>query len=235
MSARVVLAAIGPWEALPELSAQFRLSLEPVDAEWREDLIQRGWETEALSKPQLKLIRGHGAVIWAEREVTARDLIRDAEGEGARYALELDVAREAAWLLKALAELGASALYFDPAEKVIHPEALKDFPVQDSVALLHLFVELWGEEGAVLSEGMSIFGLPDLRVEGVATQAAAQATAFGAAAHLVCEGLALPEGASFQASESFPSYRSFGVRPAEGEGAEEAHPFGLITLRADFT
>ena len=233
MSARVVLAAIGPWEVLPELSAQFSLSLEQVDEEWQEDLIQRGWETEALPKPQLKVIRSHSAVIWAEREVSARDLI--GEGEEARYALELEVAREAAWLLKRLAELGASALYFDPAEKVIHPEALKDFPVQDSVALLHLFVELWGEEGAVLSEGMSIFGLPDLRVEGVATHASAQATAFSAAAQLACEGLALPEGASFKASESFPSYRSLGVRPAEGEGAEEAHPFGLLTLRADPT
>ena len=53
MSARVVLAALGPWGDLPELSSEFSLSLEAVEDEWREDLIQRGWETQALPKPQL--------------------------------------------------------------------------------------------------------------------------------------------------------------------------------------
>lgn len=233
MSAQVLLAAVGPWESLPELSSQFTLSLEPVEDEWREDLIQRGWDTGALPKPQLKVIRAHQAVIWAERQVPERVLEEATEGEAASYALNLEVAREAAWLLKRLAELGASALYFDPAEKVLHPEALKELPVRDSVALLHLFVELWGEEGAVVSEGMSIFGCPDLRVEGEATEAAAQATAFSAAAQLVCEGLALPEGAHFKASESFPPYRSLGVSAAEGEEGQAAHPFGVLCLRAE--
>lgn len=233
MSTRIVLAAIGPWENLPEIKTPFSLTLEAVDEEWREDLIQRGWETEVLPKPLLKVIRSHGSVLWAEYEVSERTLVqKNGEGEPS-YQVELAVAQQAAWLLKTWAALGASVLYFDPAEKVLHPEALKDFPTQDSVALLHLFVELWGEEGAVISEGMSIFGCPDLRVEGVATQAAAQATAFSATAQLVCEGLALPQGATFRASESFPKYFSLGIQRSEESEEIAAHPFGVLCLRTE--
>ena len=92
MSARVVLAAVGPWEALPELSSTFQLSLEAVEDDWREDLIQRVWETQALPKPQLKVIRGHGSVIWAERAVSARELSPASGDEAARYRVELEVA-----------------------------------------------------------------------------------------------------------------------------------------------
>lgn len=237
MSARVVLAAIGPWTELPELSSEFTLSLEPIDEDWREDLIQRGWETEALPKPQLKVIRGHGAVIWAERELSPRALIPAEGEEPERYELELSAAREAAWLLKRLAELGASALYFDPAEKVLHPETLKDFPSRDGVALLHLFVDIWADDAAVTTEGMSIFGCPDLQValRSKAEAEVAQATAFSAAAQLVCDGLALPEGARFQALEDFPVYRSEGlIQDSQDEEQGEAHPLGLIKLtRAD--
>ncbi len=225
MSCRVLLAAVGPWEALPELTTSFKLTLEPVDHEWREDLIQRGWETDALEKPQLKVIRGHASVVWAERSFEPA-----AEGP------ELTAAREAAWLLRALAERGASALYFDAAEKVMSPEALEDFPARDSVALLHLFVDVWGDADEVVTEGMEVFGLPDLRVVGVDPKAPeAQATAFSAAARLVCEGLSLPSGASFRASESFPEFVSEGVaRDEEPAGDDEVtpNPCGYLTLRA---
>jgi hypothetical protein len=225
---RALIAAIGPWTDLSALTAglttSFRLTLEPVDPEWREDLIQRGWDTDALEKPQLKVIRGHGSVIWAEREF-------EAAAEGA----ELSVAREAAWLLRSLAERGASALYFDAAEKVMAPEALNDFPSRDSVALLHLFVEVWGDADEVLTEGMEVFGLPDVRVVGVDPKSAeAQATAFSAAAQLVCDGLALPAGAEFRASESFPLFVSAGVSrdeaPAEADEVPP-NPCGYLTLR----
>ena len=63
----------------------------------------------------------------------------------------------------------------------------------------------------------------------------AQATAFSAAAQLVCDGLALPEGARFQALEDFPVYRSEGLtRDTQDDEQGEAHPLGLIKLtRAD--
>ena len=236
---RVVLAAIGPWEHLPELKTRFQLSLEPVESEWREDLIQRGWDLGALPKPQLKVIRAHESVIWAELELEAALLVREGvsegEGEGAQLDVDLATAREAAWLLRSLAEAGASALYFDPAEKVYAPDALKELPVRDSVALLHLFVDVWGEEGSVSTEGMAVFGCPDVRVEGVdAKSAEAQATAFSAAAQVACEGLWLPEGAEFRASESFPLFASLGVsfeeEPQEQAGELSAHPFGVLRL-----
>jgi len=222
---RVLLAAVGPWEALPALTTTFALTLEPVDPEWREDLIQRGWDTDALEKPQLKVIRGHGSVIWAERAFEPA-----AEGPA------LAVAREAAWLLRAGAEQGASALYFDAAEKVMSPEALEEFPARDSVALLHLFVDVWGDADEVVTEGMEAFGLPDVRVVGVDPKAAeAQATAFSAAARLVCEGLSLPAGAAFRASESFPEFISEGVARDEGPAEDDEvppNPCGCLTLRA---
>lgn len=227
-SARLVLAATGTWEQLPELNTRFELTLEDMEEEWREDLIQRGWELNALPKAQLKVIRGHQRVIWAELELNSAPLSADGE----RLEVDMSVAREAAWLLSALAEQGASALYFDPAEKVYAPEALKELPIKDSVALLHLFVDVWGDEEAVRSEGMSVFGCPDVRVVGLApTSAEAQATAFSAAAQVACEGLSLPVGASFRASESFPLFSSEGVTLSEDEEEREAHPFGELTLR----
>lgn len=226
---RALIAAVGPWADLTalttNLTTSFKLTLEPIEHEWREDLIQRGWDTNTLEKPQLKVIRGHGSVIWAEREF-------QAPLEGA----ELTVAREAAWLLRTFAERGASALYFDAAEKVMSPEALEDFPSRDSVALLHLFVEVWGDADEVVTEGMEVFGLPDVRVVGVDPKSAeAQATAFSAAARLVCEGLALPAGAEFRASESFPAFISEGARLDEGPAEDDElppNPCGYLTLRA---
>jgi hypothetical protein len=222
---RVLLAAIGAWTHAPQLDTPFTLTLEPVDHEWREDLIQRGWETQALTKPQLKVIRGHDSVLWAELEF---DRLEEAR--------RCSIAEVAAQLLIELAQAGASALYFDSAMKVMAPTLFTGIDPQDPITLLHLFIDIWGDSEAVITEGMELFALPDIRVTGLSSRSpAAQATAFSAAARMVCEGLLLSGGTHFSASESFPEFISDGVDFVSREGEEpdeepSPNPNGVLHL-----
>ena len=60
------LAALGEWRALPELKTPFSLSFEEVHPQWREDLIERAWESGAFTKGDLKRMRRAPQAIFAE-------------------------------------------------------------------------------------------------------------------------------------------------------------------------
>ena len=197
----VHLAALGDWSTLPEFKTSFQLHLEPVSSAWREDLIQQGWDRDVFSKPQLKLLRAQPSVIFAELSF----LPHLGTTEGTFPSAQLRWARAAAQLFKHLSSQGAQALYFDGSMKVFTPEIIREVNPKDYATLFHLFVEIWGDRTRVATEGMSIFGLPEIVVTGFEPQSAeAQATAFSAAAQMVCDGLRLPDGKYFRASESFP-------------------------------
>ena len=77
--------------------------------------------------------------------------------------------------------------------------------VNDHATLFHLFVEIWCDQSIIMTEGMNIFGLPDICVLGFeANSPAAQATAFSLGAQLVCDELKVNAETPFRASESFP-------------------------------
>lgn len=210
-SITIHLAALGAWDELPDLQTPFTLSCEAVEATWREDLIAQGWEAGALEKPLLKKLRALPSVIFAELSFTpylAETSLRSTTGVETKShypSVQLRWARAAVKLLKQLSAAGAQAFYFDGSMKVFTPEILDDISPKDTTTLLHLFVEVWGDEEHVVAEGLSIFGLPEVVVAGLDPQSPeAQATAFSAAAQMICEGLLLPTGQYFRSSESFP-------------------------------
>ena len=200
------LAALGNWSSLPELNTPFQLSCEPVSSAWREDLIDQGWESGVFTKSMLKHLRAQPSVIFAE--LSFQPYI-DVEQSPLFPAVQLRWARAAAKLLKQLSTEGAEALYFDGSLKVFTPEMIEEVNPKDHATLFHLFVEIWGDQKRVSTEGMSIFGLPEVMVTGLEPQSPdAQATAFSASAQMVCDGLRLPSNAQFRSSESFPWFTS---------------------------
>ncbi len=198
----VSVAAMGEWSALPVLSSKLDLSLEEVMPSWREDLIQRGWETDVFEKALLKRLRKVDQVIFGELSFSP---YVDQFEEGPFPSRQLRWAKVVAKTLKRLSESGAIALYFDGAAKAYTPEMFSQLDVNDHPTLFHLFVEIWRDESRVGTEGMSIFGLPEVCVNHMDPQsAAAQATVFSLAAQMVCDEFRLYTGQRFRASESFP-------------------------------
>lgn len=211
----VSIAAMGEWSALPELESKFELSLETVTSSWREDLIQRGWDTEIFEKSLLKKLRNVDHVVFGE--LSFRPYI-DAFPEGPFPSRQLRWAKLTAKTLKGLSDHGALALYYDGSGKAYTPDMFEQLDLNDHATLFHLFVEIWGDDSRVCTEGMSLFGLPEICVEGLEPESAeAQATVFSLAAQLVCDGLRLYTGQRFRASESFPWCEARWV-----EGQEEA-------------
>lgn len=205
-SISVHLAALGHWSALPELNTPFQLSLEEVEPTWREDLISRGWESGVFEKRDLKGLRAMSSVIFAELSFSP---YVDEAVTPPFPSLQLRWARAAAKLLRQLSDQGAGALYFDGALKVYTPDLLAEVDPKDNTTLFHLFVEVWGDEERVATEGMSIFGLPEVVTRGLDPQSPeAQASTFSAAAQLVCDGVRLGDGVHFRSSESFPWFES---------------------------
>ena len=198
----VLIAAIGDWAALPALNSPMSITLEQIDPEWLEGFIERGWETSALPKAVLKPLRRAPSVIYGELKFRS---YLDPEGSTLFPSVQLRWARVAAKALRQLAVEGAQALYFDGSMKVMLPSQVLEVDPKDSASLFHLFVEIWGDEKRVCTEGMSLFGLPEVMLTGLDPQsAAAQATVFSAAAQMVCEGIHLDGAMPFRASESFP-------------------------------
>jgi hypothetical protein len=197
----VHLAALGTWSSLPEVNTPFDLSLEPVSSSWREDLISQGWDNGVFVKSTLKRLRVQPHVIFAELSFQPYLDVSLPTFPS----VQLRWASAAAKLFKHLVSQGAEALYFDGALKAFTPEMIEEVNPKDSATLFHLFVEIWGDQDRVATEGMSIFGLPDVIVTGLNPQSPeAQATVFSAAAQMVCDDLRLPNQEYFRASESFP-------------------------------
>lgn len=197
----VSIAALGQWDQLPDFSSRLELSLEPVEDLWREDLIQQGWDTDVFEKVLLKKLRTLDQVIFGE--LSFLPYFDDENGHfPSRQSRWAKVAAKA---LKQLSMRGAQALYFDGAAKAYTPEMFEQLDVNDHATLFHLFIEIWRESKWVATEGMNVFGLPDVYVVGFEPQSpAAQATAFSLAAQMVCDDLKLKDINTFRASESFP-------------------------------
>ena len=118
-----------------------------------------------------------------------------------------DHARQAAQLLLDAFEAGAVAAYVETAVKVFAAGATQGISARDPVALFHLFVEVWGDDEQVSTEGMQAFDLPDVAVRyGADDVGPAQAAAFGLAARMVCDGVLPSEGERYQPSESAPTW-----------------------------
>lgn len=198
----ISIAALGQWTTLPEIHSRFELSLEEVEDSWREDLIQQGWDNEVFEKPLLKKLRTLPQVIFGE--LSFKPYIEES-AEGHFPSRQLRWAKVTAKTLRNLSINGAQALYFDASAKAYTPDMFEQLDVNDHATLFHLFVEIWCEQDRVLTEGMSLFGLPDLCIVGFeANSSAAQATAFSLGAQLVCDELKVKGKQHFRASESFP-------------------------------
>ena len=198
----ISIAALGSWPELPEITGKMELCLEIVEDSWREDLIQQGWDNDVFEKPLLKQLRKLDQVIFGELSF----LPYFEEFEQGRFpSRQLRWAKSTAKTLKQLSSQGAKALYFDGSMKTYTPDMFEQLDLNDLATLFHLFVEILGDRHTVSTEGMFIFGLPEVCIHGIDTQSpAAQATVFSLAAQLVCEELRIGHGEKFRASESFP-------------------------------
>lgn len=231
MSNRSILFAfLGNWPTLPtDLGhSPFKLTLEEVDEEWRADLIQQAWDLQVINKAQAKQMRSSGQVIWVEKQ---------HEGTGQNWTDFQRSTHEAQAILELYVQTfpEASCLYFDGACKFLFPDLLSSLERDDPITLLHLFIEIWGTAEEVGTEGMELFNLPNLRIRGVHPKSpAAQATAFSAVAQMICEELSLSDASRFQASESFPWFKSTGLHKValldEVEEDQEGEEWGEWAL-----
>jgi hypothetical protein len=188
---KLIFAITTNLSAIPELTVaqDVELSLEPIGPIWLKELIKFSEAQGILSPAEIKQVRTQKNVIWGEYVF---------EGTGKTAAMKI------AKLMKAYANLGSAVCYVENAMKVIPADLFKEIEIEDSIALLHLFVEIVREDGYVCSEGLEAFGLADLRVKPASE--AAQATAFACAAQMICEGLELKVGDRFKATESLAEY-----------------------------
>ena len=198
----ISIAALGAWQELPDVSGKMDLSLEPVEDSWREDLIQQGWDNKVFEKPILKQLRKLDQVIFGE--LSFCPYIEDVEQD--RFpSRQLRWAKTTAKTLKQLSHKGAKALYFDGSMKTYTPDMFDQLDLNDIATLFHLFIEILGDEISLSTEGMFIFGLPEICIAGLDPQSpTAQATVFSLAAQMVCEEFKVLTGQKFRASESFP-------------------------------
>lgn len=237
----VSIAAIGQWETLPDFPTKLTMSLEKVEESWREDLIQQGWDTDVFEKPLLKKLRTFDQVIFGE--LSFSPYIETYE-EGRFPSRQMRWAKVVAKALRQLSMRGAQALYFDGATKAYTIDIFEQIDINDHATLFHLFVDIWREQNGVATEGMRIFGLPEVCVVGFEPDSpAAQATAFSVAAQLVCDDLKFTSKTRFRASESFPwcevewienqaeAQHLIEQMYEETEVEPESYPCGLLILR----
>jgi hypothetical protein len=168
----------------------FHLRQEPIDESWQKELISLALEQGLIDKLQAKAIRAQKQVIWGESQSNEKGV----------KALAL----KTAGLMKKLSEQGCLAFYIENSMKVITADFFQDLDVRDSISLFHLFVELVRTEQQTLTEGMEIFGLPDVIINQITDSA--QATIFAASVKMLCEDLKLIPGQSFKATESSAEY-----------------------------
>ena len=241
----VSIAALGDWSELPQFPSRLKLNLEEVEDSWREDLIQQGWDTDVFEKALLKKLRQNNQVIIGE--LCFKPYV-DEQAEIRFPSRQLRWAKQAAKTLRNLSICGAKALYFDGSAKAYTPDMFEQLDVNDHATLFHLFVEIWCEQNRVMTEGMNIFGLPDIIVLGFeANSPAAQATAFSLGAQLVCDDFKVQADTLFRASESFPLcslewiqaehevHRFLSTFNEAGEDLDEgSYPCGLIVIKKSF-
>jgi len=198
---RILISIAGPWREPPAIDSDVPLEFGPADPELAAAVESIGRRAQVSDDRDVSAIHRHRAVLQAAAEF---------EGPG-----DLGPATQVARLLIDAFEAGAVGAYVETAVKVFGAGALSGIAPDDAVALFHLFVEVWGDDTEVCTEGMQAFDLPDVAVPYDAADAGpAQAAAFGLAARMVCDGALPVEGERYRASESAPWYVVRG-RPAE--------------------
>ncbi len=212
---KVIFAITTNLTTIPELTVAegMQFSLEPVGPIWLKELIKFSEAQDILSPAEIKQIKTQKHVIWGEYTF---------EGKGKHHAMKI------AKLMKAYANLGSAVCYVENSMKVIPADLFKEIEIEDSIALLHLFVEIVREDAYVATEGLEAFGLNDLRVS--PASGAAQATAFACAAQMVCEGLDLKIGDHFKATESSAEYLVSALKIETATEDEIKNPNGYLIL-----
>ena len=223
---QITLYAIGDWQSLPAIETRFVLSLEAFEAELREQLLRQAPEAG---------FRG------AERRALGRasvQLVAELHFEGEHF----ESAIEGAQLLRALADQGPVALFYEGSEKLYTPTVGADIDPEDRVCLLHLYLEIWGENasearpGRVVAEGLEAFGLPDIWVliDSAApgeTTAAAQGLAFALSARITLEGERFELGECVRASASKPIFKRCPIPTLYSEEESERNPNGVLCFQ----
>ncbi len=203
---RIILTLAAPWSKAPAFDTPLHLDYGPPVPALVDEFGDLGRRAGTVGKGDLVTLRGHQGVLTATAEFDAPGDLTHARA-GARLALD------------AVAQ-GALGLYVETAMKVLMPASLEGLDPTDATSLFHLFVEVMGDAGHILTEGMQAFDLPDVIVHyaGREQVAAAQGTAFGLAARMVCDRYRPVADGSFRNSESAPRYlMSLEPPPADAE------------------
>ena len=197
---------------------------ENADPHWINELCEQAQKFDWLTPHQLQQLSTATEVIWVEQRVSV-SIHRDVHDR-------LLMAQNGVSALRMLCKEGdVYALLFDESQRVVRPEVLQEVDPREATSLLHLFVECWCDEEFAYTEGLSIFACPNLEVEAQhINDPIAQATAFSAAAQLVCDGLVLNDQSQFRSSESFPYFTCKWSHEAEIQDEDIMNPWGLLRL-----
>ncbi len=192
----------------------FDLDLSAVDPTWQKELISLALEQSLIDQAEAKKIRAQKQVIWGS-------CVSSEKGVKA-------LALKTAGLMKKFSELGSLVFYIENSMKVISADSFQELDIRDSISLFHLFVELVKTDHQTLTEGMDIFGLPDIIVEQVSDSA--QAAVFAASVKMLCEDLQLKVGDSFKATESAQEYQVKEVKYLSENDVDHVNPNGYLIL-----
>ena len=208
----IELTFCGDWKKLPDLKTRFQVSFAKRDGELTQDILFVGDRAQCLDADDIRKIRGHRGVIRAE------------------FAFESESpfgpAIEALQLARDLFECGGTGLFVETATKVFTPRTLGEITTEEPRFLFHFLVEVFGSKEAIMTSGMTAFGLPDVRVPySLDMVGPAQSAAFSLAARMVCDQFVPLEGSPFRASESAPLY----VMSRDTSSSSD-NPLGFWTL-----
>lgn len=204
---RIILTVAGPWHKRPQLDTVFSLTLGPPDPQFVDDF-RALVGSEFADGDALAVIGQHTSLITA-------DLAFDGPGN-------LQPARDGARLVADLFATGAVGAIVQTGFKAHSPLSFHKLELRDPRILFHLFVEVLGDDEEIATEGMCAFDLPDVIVPyGVERELGpAQASAFGLAARMVCDGTRPADGGVYRNTESAPLY-GVSHRPAPAEEVDD--------------
>ncbi|MGB0646353.1 MAG: hypothetical protein ACPGQS_04210 [Bradymonadia bacterium] len=208
----IELTFCGDWKKLPDLNTRFKVSFAKRDGELTQDILFVGERAQCLDADDIRKIRGHRAVIRAELAFESEPPFRPAI--------------EALQLARDLFECGGTGLFVETATKVFTPRTLGEITTDEPRLLFHFLVEVFGNKEAIMTSGMTAFGLPDVRVPYTLDMVGpAQSAAFSLAARMVCDEFVPMEGSPFRASESAPLYEM-----ARDTNSSSDNPLGFWSL-----
>ncbi|MFN3199025.1 MAG: hypothetical protein ACE366_11560 [Bradymonadia bacterium] len=216
----VILTIPGPWGKLPTWPSAIPLTHDEAEPGLAGDIKAFARQAAMVDALDMGQIKRHAGIVRA---------LVDFEEEGT-----LQWATAGAKLMVEAFAAGAPVVLVETASKVIDPKGLDGADLTDPVALVHLYVSVFGDGEQVYTEGLQVFDLPDVVVSyrNEAEGVLAQGAAFAYAALSVCEGLRLSEGGTFTASESAPTYTCAFEATTEADLEDDplANPRGVWRL-----